>query len=163
MKGYAAPNSARTIGSASHASIRAALESKAADVRADEAAAWLAAMNDDDFLAIVERDARDQLPPEVADVLGHPAVCDRWNQALKTLHMRSAGMKGATVYRAALAERRARAVHAIQYANEQSHVKRATVGKTASPRHRAIDRLILAHPDEFAALVFEEQASGGAA
>lgn len=153
----------RLIATAPLSSMVAALQSVIGEKPAGEIAEQFAAVDDAAFSALVLREARGQLPKEVADILGHPLLCHRWFHAIKAEQVRVAPpSKGQARYWAALAESRSRAVHAIREANSQAFGIKPPGGKQ-TPRARAINRLIEAHLNEFNALVAEEVATPEAA
>jgi hypothetical protein len=150
----------RAVGSASTQSIRDGLDSRMAETRAAETARYLMTLDDETFARLVDKEISGELPPEVADVLGHPNVCHRWHHTIKALQVRCHmdGARSTTRMRSLLAERRARAVHAIRVADSTPGRIDSVGNKNKSARHRAIDRLIALHPDEFEALAAEEAA-----
>lgn len=154
----AKPTMIRTVGSASHASIREAAERAAFDKRAAEVAEWLGGLDDEAFRDLVRKEACGELPADVADVFGHVLVCHRWLAVLKALHAEAVSRRGNGKLQAKLADRRARAVHAIREADKIAHGFKPHNGKPKSVRARAIDRLIELHLAEFEQLISDEEA-----
>jgi hypothetical protein len=140
---------------------------------AEQLAAWLLTIDEEEFRRIVARDVNKRLDPEGAAALRHPSVLIRWVQALKVLlrdiHVQMAEkardperaewrVKAARFevsIQAAQAEARAlvRRHQAEAQAAESLRDKRAR----GDARDAAITRLIAAHRDEFNRLIDEER------